>query len=214
MQPDSFIPLVEENGLILPIGEWVLRTACQQLAAWALDPETAALKLSVNVSTRQFQSPAFVEKLLALLQSSSANPRLLILELTESLLVEDVEEVVARMVVLQRHGISFSLDDFGTGYSSLSYLKLMPLNQLKIDRSFVRDLLTDPNDEAIARTIITLADALGLNVLAEGVETIEQRTFLEEAGCHAFQGYLFSRPLPIAAFHAFLQSQANLAADR
>jgi diguanylate cyclase (GGDEF)-like protein/PAS domain S-box-containing protein len=201
--PAEFIPLAEETGLILPIGHWVLSTACTQLLAWASRPEMAHLTLAVNVSARQFRHPDFVEQVLAVLDYTGANPQKLKLELTESLLLDDVEDIIAKMTALKAHGVGFSLDDFGTGYSSLSYLKRLPLDQLKIDQSFVRDVLTDPDDAAIARTIVALAQSLRLDVIAEGVETEEQRDFLERNGCHAYQGYLFSRPLPLEAFERF-----------
>jgi diguanylate cyclase (GGDEF)-like protein/PAS domain S-box-containing protein len=200
VSPAEFIPLAEETGLILPLGDWVLATACHQLVAWARQPATAHLTLAVNVSARQFRRKDFVRQVRAILESSGANPHKLKLELTESLLLEDVEDIIAKMNVLKALGVSFSLDDFGTGYSSLSYLKRLPLDQLKIDQSFVRDILTDPNDAAIARTIVALAQSLGLSVIAEGVETEAQREFLASAGCHACQGYLFGRPLPTDAF--------------
>jgi len=200
VSPAEFIPLAEETGLILPLGNWVLATACQQLVAWARQPETAHLTLAVNVSARQFRRKDFVRQVRTILDSSGAKPQQLKLELTESLLLEDVEDIIAKMNALKALGVSFSLDDFGTGYSSLSYLKRLPLDQLKIDQSFVRDVLTDPNDAAIARTIVALAHSLGLSVIAEGVETEAQREFLASSGCHACQGYLFGRPLPTEAF--------------
>ena len=203
VSPADFIPLAEETGLILPIGHWVLNTACAQLVAWEARPELAHLTLAVNVSARQFRHGDFVEQVLAVLDHTGANPQKLKLELTESLLLDDVEDIIAKMTALKAHGVGFSLDDFGTGYSSLSYLKRLPLDQLKIDQSFVRDVLSDPNDAAIARTIVALAQSLRLDVIAEGVETQEQRDFLERNGCLAYQGYLFSRPLPLEAFEQF-----------
>ena len=200
VSPAEFIPLAEETGLILPLGDWVLATACHQLVAWARQPETAHLTLAVNVSARQFRRKDFVRQVRTILEGSGAKPQQLKLELTESLLLEDVEDIIAKMNALKGLGVSFSLDDFGTGYSSLAYLKRLPLDQLKIDQSFVRDILTDPNDAAIARTIVALAESLGLAVIAEGVETKAQREFLASAGCHACQGYLFGRPLPAEAF--------------
>ncbi|MFC5301429.1 EAL domain-containing protein [Azospira restricta] len=194
--PAEFIPLAEETGLILPIGDWVLRTACARLAQWRARPDTAALTLAVNVSARQFRHPGFVYQVVSALGASGADPHRLKLELTESLLLDDIEGTVVKMTALKAAGVSFSLDDFGTGYSSLSYLKRLPLDQLKIDRSFVRDVLTDPNDAAIARTIVALGQSLGLTVIAEGVETEEQRAFLAAHNCHAYQGYLFGRPEP------------------
>lgn len=206
VSPAEFIPLAEETGLILPLGRWILETACAQLAVWATQPEMAPLTLAVNVSARQFNAPDFVSQVLALLDSTGANPARLKLELTESLLVHNVQEIIEKMEALKAKGIGFSLDDFGTGYSSLSYLKRLPLDQLKIDQSFVRDVLTDQNDAAIAKTIVALADSLGLDVIAEGVETQAQREFLKQAGCHAYQGYFFSRPLPIEGFDAFVRT--------
>ncbi|MDO8178632.1 MAG: EAL domain-containing protein [Undibacterium sp.] len=205
VSPAEFIPLAEETGLILPLGRWVLESACTQLAVWAADPRMDHLTVAVNVSAHQFSQADFVEQVLAVLKSTGANPYLLKLELTESLLVSNIEDVVEKMFALKAKGVGFSLDDFGTGYSSLSYLKRLPLDQLKIDQSFVRDVLSDPNDAAIAKTIIALAQSLGLGVIAEGVETAEQRNFLNSAGCHAFQGYFFSRPLPIEGFEKFAQ---------
>jgi len=208
VSPVAFIGLAEETGLILPLGIWVLETACHQLVAWAAKPETAHLGVAVNVSGMQFLRPDFVAQVRQVLDDSGANPHKLKLELTESLLLDNVEEVIAKMTVLKGWGIGFSLDDFGTGYSSLSYLKRLPLDQLKIDQSFVRDLLTDPNDAAIARTIVALAQSLGLSVIAEGVETREQRNCLAMQGCHAYQGYLFGRPMPVADFELLLSQRA------
>ena len=202
--PDEFIPLAEESRLILPIGDWVLETACTQLASWATRKETAHLTISVNISALQFRQPEFVEQVLAALARTGANPRNLKLELTESMLVESFEEVISRMTELKSHGLSFSLDDFGTGYSSLAYLKRLPLDQLKIDRAFIRDMLVDATSGAIAQTIISLGRAMNLSVVAEGVETEEQRGFLAGLGCHSFQGYLFSRPVPVDEFRAFV----------
>ena len=206
--PGDFIPLAEETGLILPLGNWVLESACRQLAQWAPDPNRADLCVAVNVSAGQMHQPDFVEQVQAVLARTGANPKRLKLELTESLLLKDIEDTIAKMKRLKAQGIGFSLDDFGTGYSSLSYLKRLPLEQLKIDQSFVRDVLTDPNDAAIARTVVALAQSLGLSVIAEGVETQAQRAFLAQQGCSAYQGYLFSRPLPIAAFEAYLARDA------
>ena len=198
--PDDFIPATEETGLILSLGHWVLQTACTQLTVWAARPETADLTVAVNVSAQQFRQPDFVAQVLAVLATTGANPQRLKLELTESLLVSNVEDVIEKMVALKAKGVGFSLDDFGTGFSSLSYLKRLPLDQLKIDKSFVRDVLTDPNDAAIAKTIIALAQSLALGVIAEGVETSAQRDFLAQAGCLAYQGYFFSRPVPLEDF--------------
>jgi EAL domain-containing protein (putative c-di-GMP-specific phosphodiesterase class I) len=203
VSPAEFIPLAEETGLILPLGQWVLESACAQLALWAIRPEMAHLTVAVNVSAQEFRDPDFVLKVVAILNQTGANPNRLKLELTESLLVDNVEDVIEKMAALQAMGVGFSLDDFGTGYSSLSYLKRLPLDQLKIDQSFVRDILIDPNDAAIARTIVALAQSLGLGVIAEGVETEPQRAFLASSGCHAYQGYFFSRPLPVEGFEEF-----------
>ncbi|MFA6314311.1 MAG: EAL domain-containing protein, partial [Sterolibacterium sp.] len=198
--PADFIPMAEDTGLILPLGQWVLATACSQLALWARQPAMAQLTVAVNVSAHQFRQADFVDQVVALLDETGANPRRLKLELTESLVITSVEEIIEKMFALKAKGVGFSLDDFGTGYSSLSYLKRLPLDQLKIDRSFVNDVLSDPNDASIAKTIIALAHTLGLGVIAEGVETEAQRDFLATAGCHAYQGYLFGRPLAIDGF--------------
>ena len=161
----------------------------------AATPATAHLTLAVNVSVRQFLQSDFVEETLAIVRGSGADPARLKLELTETLMIEGVEETIGKMRALREHGIGFSLDDFGTGYSSLSYLKLLPLDQLKIDQSFVRDVLDDPNDASIARSVVALGKSLGLGIIAEGVETEAQRCFLAEIGCDAWQGFLFSRPV-------------------
>ncbi|MES2877947.1 MAG: EAL domain-containing protein, partial [Pseudomonadota bacterium] len=184
--------------------QWVLTTACQQLFTWAADPLMAPLTLAVNVSSRQFLQSDFVEQVLTTLGATGAPANKLKLELTESLLLQNVEDTISKMNQLKAHGVGFSLDDFGTGYSSLSYLKRLPLEQLKIDQSFVRDVLTDPNDAAIAKAIITLGQSLGLNVMAEGVETAQQRDFLTINGCHAYQGYFFHRPGPQEALRHFV----------
>ncbi|WP_298015118.1 EAL domain-containing protein [uncultured Castellaniella sp.] len=205
VSPASFIPLAEDSGLILPLGDWVLRTACRQLAAWADRPALAGIRVAVNVSPRQFRQPDFVEQVLAALAGSGADARSLELELTEGLLLQNVEDTIEKMARLKSYGVGFSLDDFGTGYSSLAYLKRLPLDQLKIDQSFVRDVLTDPNDAAIARTIVALGLSLGLRVIAEGVETEAQRAFLQRHHCHAWQGYLFSPPVPAADLEALVE---------
>ncbi|MFA7281354.1 MAG: EAL domain-containing protein [Sterolibacterium sp.] len=205
VSPADFIPLAEETGLILPLGHWVLQTACQQLAIWARQPEMAHLTVAVNVSARQFSLSNFVEEVLAIIEHNGANPQRLKLELTEGLLVDDVEDIISKMTALKVRGVGFSMDDFGTGYSSLSYLKRLPLDQLKIDQGFVRNILTDPNDAAIAKMVVALAESMGLTVIAEGVEIEAQRNFLAHHGCHAYQGYLFSRPLPLAEFESFAQ---------
>ena len=203
VSPAEFIPIAEASGLILHLGQWVLRTACAQLALWASRAEMAPLSIAVNVSARELRQPNFVDQVLSILQESGANPARLKLELTESILVDNVEDTIAKMRTLKGSGVSFSLDDFGTGYSSLSYLKRLPLDQLKIDRSFVENIFTDRDDAAIAKMVVALAQSLELEVVAEGVETEAQWDFLAAVGCRNYQGYLFSRPLPIEEFEVF-----------
>ena len=220
ISPLEFIFLAEETGLIHRIGNWVIEQACRQLAKWTRNARAhgmfgtqipnASLMVSVNVSVQQFRHPNFVEQVMSSVAQSGIDPRNLKLELTESLLVDDVETTISKMTALKAIGIGFSLDDFGTGYSSLAYLKRLPLDELKIDQSFVRDVLTDPNDAAIARTIVALAQSLGLSVIAEGVETAAQRQFLAEHGCKAYQGYLFSRPLSPSAFEQFVLENTGI----
>ena len=197
MMPDIFIPFAEETGLIIPLGHWVIRKACSQLAEWSKHTETAQLTISVNVSSRQFRNADFVPQILEEIRLHSIQPELLVLELTESLLLDEVDHVIEKMQLLRRHGVYFSLDDFGTGYSSLYYLKLLPLQEIKIDRSFVRELPFDENGAAIVCAIIAMSQSLGLSVIAEGVENIFQRDFLAQYGCHRFQGYLYGRPVPV-----------------
>jgi diguanylate cyclase (GGDEF)-like protein/PAS domain S-box-containing protein len=210
ISPAEFIPLAEECGLILPIGQWVLEAACTQLKIWASHHLTRRLTLAVNVSARQYHQKDFVEQVLTVLNQSGADPHRLKLELTESLLVKDVEDVITKMTALKARGVCFSLDDFGTGYSSLSYLKRLPLDQLKIDQSFVRDLERDDNDAAICAATIGLAHNLGLTVVAEGVETEAQRYFLGTVHhCNYMQGYLFAKPLPQQEFTALLAAPAE-----
>ena len=206
VSPGEFIPLAEQTGLILPLGQFVLQTACQQLQLWSRQPETAQLSISVNVSARQFRQAGFVAEVLNTLRAHGADATKLKLELTESLLLGDIEDTIARMAQLKNEGVGFALDDFGTGYSSLSYLKRLPLDQIKIDQSFVRDVLADPNDAAIVRTILALARSLDLRVVAEGVETTGQLAFLRLHGCEEFQGYLFGRPAPVEDIDALLFS--------
>jgi len=205
VSPLDFIPLAEESGLIVPIGKWVLDAACAQLKIWQADVLTRALTLSVNVSARQFHQADFVAQVERAVEDHAVNPKLLKLELTESILLENIDETIAIMSELREIGVCFSLDDFGTGYSSLQYLKRLPLDQLKIDQSFVRDLAADSSDKAIVKTIIAMAQGLNLEVIAEGVETEEQRLLLLSKDCHAFQGYLFSKPLPIDEFAVLLR---------
>ena len=213
--PAQFIPLIEESGLILPIGHWVLDTACAQLKAWQHDALARDLILAVNVSARQFRQPDFVDQVEKVVLRHAINPALLKLEITESLLLKNIDEVIEIMSALRTLGVQFSLDDFGTGYSCLQYLKCLPLNQIKIDRSFVRDLATDNSDKAIVRTIIAMAQNLNLNVIAEGVETDEQRQILQSMGCTHYQGYLFGKPVPIEEFEALLkQSLVPLPCER
>lgn len=210
ISPAVFIPLAESTGSIVPIGNWVLQTACKQLTAWANLPELAHLHMSVNVSPRQFHQSDFVAQVLDILTDTGARPERLKIELTEGVLLQDVEDTITKMTELQGHGVRFSLDDFGTGYSSLAYLKRLPLDELKIDQSFVRDVLNNRHDAAIARTIVVLGTSLGLGVVAEGVETKAQRDFLASNQCHAWQGYLLSKPIPIQPFEVLVrQHQAQ-----
>jgi diguanylate cyclase (GGDEF)-like protein/PAS domain S-box-containing protein len=193
VMPGEFIPQAEKSGLIVEIGDWVLETACLQLVRWAAAPQTAALTIAVNVSARQFRQPAFAERVLQIIERSGADARLLKLELTESMLLSDVEDIIAKMTLLKARGVGFSLDDFGTGYSSLSYLQRLPIDQLKIDRSFVQDMLDTPHASTIVRSIVTLAHSMGLSVVAEGVENREQWNWLRQIGCTSLQGYLFGQ---------------------
>ncbi|MCU0957760.1 MAG: EAL domain-containing protein, partial [Hydrogenophaga sp.] len=197
------------TGLILPMGRWVIETACEQLAAWADWPQTAGLSIAVNVSVHQFRHPDFVEMVVDAIRRYGVRPHKLKLELTESLLAERMEVAIQKMGRLKKLGVSLALDDFGVGYSSLSYLKQLPLDQLKIDKGFVADVLTDPHDAAISRAIIALAQSLNLQVVAEGVETQQQRDFLAYQGCDQFQGYLFAPPLPIETLDGFLRNPAS-----
>jgi len=202
--PLDFIPLAEETGLILPIGEWVIEHACAQLKRWEQNKHMCHLTLSVNISVKQFRQIDFVDKVKATIVRHNINPALLKLELVETLLLENVDEVIDSMHALKDIGIKFELDDFGTGYSSLQYLKKLPLHQLKIDQSFVRDITTDINDRTIILTIITMAHSMGLEVIAEGVETHEQQQFLMDNGCTKFQGYLFSKPISSEDFEELI----------
>jgi len=196
VSPADFIPVAEQSGLIVPLGQWVLERACECLRDWADSPDLAHMSLAVNISAREFRSAGFVGQVSEALARTGIDPARLKLELTESMFLHDADEIADKMNQLKARGLSFSLDDFGTGYSSLSYLKRLPLDQLKIDQSFVRDVLDDPDDAAIVRTILTLAQSLDLTVVAEGVETRGQRDFLALNGCRQFQGYLFGRPSP------------------
>lgn len=212
VQPAEFIPLAEQSGLILPLGSWVLKTACAQLATWGCRSETAGITVAVNISARQASQPNFVEEVMAAVGNSGANPANLELELTEDVLLHSFEDVIAKMMVLKSYGLRFALDDFGTGYSSLSYLRRLPLDRLKIDKSFIRDLLVDVNGGAIVQAVISLGHAMGLSVIAEGVEREQERNFLATMGCHAFQGYLFSRPVAPDDFERLLPAAAEISA--
>jgi diguanylate cyclase (GGDEF)-like protein/PAS domain S-box-containing protein len=206
VSPAEFIPLAEETGLILMIGNWVLNTACAQLVEWAARPETSALTIAVNVSARQFKQDDFVTQVVEVLEQTGANPQRLKLELTESMLVSDVESTIAKMRSLKACGVSFSLDDFGTGYSSLAYLRQLPLDTLKIDQSFVRKIETDDSAVVICAATISLAHNLNLKVVAEGVENLAQSYFLSSVHkCDYLQGYQFSKPVPIEEFESFIK---------
>ncbi|MBQ0713419.1 MAG: EAL domain-containing protein [Porticoccus sp.] len=200
ISPADFIPLAEETGQILLVGQWILEAACARLAEWATRPKMAHLTISVNVSAKQFFQGDFVDQVLTILKDTGANPGRLKLELTESALVENVEGIIETMLALKTRGVRFSLDDFGTGYSSLSYLSRLPLEQLKIDLCFVRDMLADKNAAAIAKAIVGLGESLDMEVMAEGIETKSQQEFLARIGCHRYQGYLYSRPIPAEKF--------------
>jgi EAL domain-containing protein (putative c-di-GMP-specific phosphodiesterase class I) len=202
--PAEFISLAEETGLIVPLGSQVLESACRQLATWARSAELSSLSIAVNVSARQFRQADFVQQVLTTLRNTAADPRLLKLEITESMLLDNLEDTIDIMRALKSHGVQFSLDDFGTGYSSLTYLKRLPLDQLKIDRSFVRDMVSDPTSGAIAQAIVSLSRAMDVSLLAEGVETEEQRDCLDRLGCYAYQGFLFSPPVAPEIFQSWL----------
>lgn len=205
VSPYDFIPLAEETGLILPIGQWVLETACKQIKAWESNLLTQHLQLAVNVSARQFFQPDFVEQVLLVINQSKINPDKLKLELTESLVLDDITDTINKMQQLQEVGVRFSMDDFGTGQSSLAYLTQLPLDQLKIDQSFTRNIGVKPSDAVIVQTIIGMGNNLGMEIIAEGVETESQRAFLQQHGCPVFQGYLFSKPVPLEEFEPMLE---------
>ena len=202
--PAKFIPLAEETGLILPIGQWVLEMACSQLKRWELNPKTSALILAVNISASQIHQTDFTEQVRSTVRRHGINPERLKLELTESILLKNTEEIIATIRALKDIGIKFSLDDFGTGYSSLQYLKRLPLDQLKIDQSFICDIATNASDKAIVRTVIAMAQSLNLSVISEGVESQAQVQHLLNLGCKHFQGFLFGKPVPISQFDAML----------
>jgi len=204
--PGVFISAAEETGLILPIGAWVLKEVCAHLVTWSKDPKMAHLTIAVNVSASQLRQPDFVQEVIEIVTRSGAKPSQLKLELTESMLAKEVDITIQKMRSLRDFGISWSLDDFGTGYSSLHYLKHLPFEQLKIDQSFVRDLLINDSDKAIVKTLVSLSSSLQMVLIAEGVETIEQLEYLLKKGCTRYQGYLFSKPLPIDAFEIFLST--------
>jgi EAL domain-containing protein (putative c-di-GMP-specific phosphodiesterase class I) len=204
VSPAQFIPIAEEISLILEIGHWVLETACKQLSLWSKRKQTSNLTLAVNVSALQFRRHDFVDMVKTMVNIHQINPNLLKIELTESVVLSDVSDVITKMHALKAVGISLSLDDFGTGYSSLSYLKQLPLDQIKIDQSFVRDVINDLSDAIMVKTIINLAHSFSMNVIAEGVETDAQLNFLKQNGCMAYQGYLFSKPIPIEEFEVLL----------
>ena len=209
ISPADFIPVAEDSGLIVPISSWVLESACQLLASWADNKATQDLRLSVNISARQFNQPEFVDEVKLALQRSGARPDRILLELTESLLLKNVENAIETMKTLKEFGVGFSIDDFGIGYSSLAYLKRLPLDQIKIDRSFVRDIVDDPDDRAIVQAIISLGHSLDLDVIAEGVENVAQRDFLAAHQCQAYQGFLFSKPVPVEEFQSMLNGSAH-----
>lgn len=207
VSPDEFIEDAERTGLILPLGNWVMARACQYLSSWSKSG-LSQLPLAVNVSATQLRQADFVDRTFAILEENNVDPRLLKIELTESMLIEDIEDTIMKMRRLKARGVGFSLDDFGTGYSSLSYLKQLPLDQLKIDRSFVRDVLTDSNDAVIAKSIVVLGKSLDLSLVAEGVESPAQHEFLVAAGCDVFQGYLYARPTDEAGFRALVEKNS------
>jgi predicted signal transduction protein with EAL and GGDEF domain len=208
--PGDFIPVAEQSGLIIAIGKHVIRMACQQLRLWQTHTNFNHLTLAVNVSPIQFNQSSFVEDVITIIHACGINPHKLKLELTESSLLKNVEYSIEKMQRLQDAGIGFSMDDFGIGYSSLSYLKKLPLDQLKIDQTFVRDIAIDPNDAVIVRTIIAMAENMNLNVIAEGVETELQKQFLEQNGCLMFQGFYFGRPMPVDAFEELITMPRQL----
>ncbi len=210
ISPAQFIPLAEDSGLIVPIGDWVLKTACEALVKWRNDPELNHIKLAVNVSAKQFAENDFVEKVKKTLEETGANPNYLKLELTESVVVKDIEKTILTMNALRDIGVRFSMDDFGTGHSSLSNLKRLPLSQLKIDQSFIRDLTVDNDDAIIVKTIIAMSNTLKLEVIAEGVETYDQKDFLNQNQCYVYQGYLFSRPIAQPEFESLVKSTSQI----
>lgn len=210
ISPTQFITIAEESGLIIAIGRWLLFNACVQLKAWETNGNTKDIQLAVNVSARQFRQPGFADEVKHILEETGARPGLLKLELTESVVLDNVEDAIRKMNELRKLGVRFAMDDFGTGYSSLAYLKQLPLTQVKIDQSFVRDIATDPNDAAIVQTIIAMSSTLGLNVIAEGVETEAQFNMLQQYKCKQFQGYLFGKPMFLDEIERILSTDALL----
>jgi EAL domain-containing protein (putative c-di-GMP-specific phosphodiesterase class I) len=204
--PHQFIPLAEDSGLIVPIGQWVLESACARLKDWSSRPDARHLCLAVNVSVRQFRLAGFVAQVRSVLDQTGIAAAGLKIELTESMVLDDVEGSIAKMRALKELGVDFAMDDFGTGYSSLAYLSRLPLDEVKIDRSFVRNIGLQTADEVIAQTIIGMANNLGLHVIAEGVETEAQLRFLQRNGCQSYQGYLFGKPMPLEDFEAMLNN--------
>jgi len=210
ISPAHFIPVAEESALILNIGDWVLDEACRQIAVWSTNAKMCDLVLAVNISAQQFKQAHFVDQVIAAIHKHGIDSSRLKLELTESVALDDITDVIAKKNLLrQKVGVTLSLDDFGTGFSSLSYLKRLPLDQIKIDQSFVRDITTDKSDAVMVKTIIDMAQNFSLNVIAEGVETEAQLAFLKHHECKAYQGYLFSKPLPIEQFDALMQDYAQ-----
>jgi diguanylate cyclase (GGDEF)-like protein/PAS domain S-box-containing protein len=209
VSPAQFIPLAEEIGMIIPIGDWVIEQACAQLKRWEMDPAMRKIILSVNVSPRQLSQPWFVEQVKEAIEKSGIRASKLKLELTESFILDDVGEAIEKMQELRDIGIRFAMDDFGTGYSSLAYLKRLPLEQLKIDQSFVRDIATDKSNAVMVRTIISIANNFGLEIIAEGVETDDQFAFLIQYGCNRFQGYFFGKPVPVQEFERLCRSSVS-----
>lgn len=200
VSPGEFIPVAEDTDLIVPIGRWVLVEACRQLQLWSRAPDMRHLQLAVNVSARQFRQPDFVEQVRQVLDETGADPRLLKLELTESLVLVSIEDTLAKMQAIRALGVRFAIDDFGTGQSSLAYLTRLSLDQLKIDQAFVAGMLHSHTDGVVVQTMVGMAHSLGLDVIAEGVETEAQLSFLRSIGCGCYQGYLFGRPVPIERF--------------
>jgi EAL domain-containing protein (putative c-di-GMP-specific phosphodiesterase class I) len=209
VSPAEFIPVAEESGMIVEIGRWVIEQACRQLAEWARDGQLSRLVLAVNVSAQQFRTADFAQRTQEALERHGVAPERLKLELTESVVLQDVSGVVGKMQALKEQGVRMSLDDFGTGYSSLAYLKQLPLDQIKIDQNFVRNVTTDTSDAVMVKTIIDMAQNFRLDVIAEGVETSEQFEFLKQGGCMSYQGYLFGRPVPREEFEALAKDMCK-----